>query len=137
MVGMARNSLAIITAFWLTLTPTLCAAGILTHPCKCSAGVSECGACCESEEASCNCVDETCSHDGCENDPCQVGLAAKSEGNKKLELSVAPLQEVAFATLRAFEEFAIRKAGPPHEFFGRPGSKKNLPYHLSDTPLLV
>ena len=79
----------------------------------------------------------TCSHDGCENDPCQIGIAAKSEGNKKLELSVAPLQEVEYATPTPLEEFAISKASPPHESFGGPGSKKNLPYHLSDIPLLV
>ncbi len=134
MFRMFRNAVAALSALWLFLAPALCSAGVLTHACDCSSGLSECGTCCGGEKPGCDCAEEGCSHDACANDPCQVAIGAEKVSSAELDFAAEP----AFA---AFDPLLAR-----HSALLQPGlaatsdlsgARKNLPYHLSDIPLLV
>ena len=131
---MFRNAVAVLSSFWLLLAPTLCAAGVLTHACDCSSGLTECETCCGGEELGCDCVEDGCSHDSCANDPCQVAIALEKQRSVELDLA----SEAAFTARDIFLEwdFASLHARPTANS-GPPSAGKNLPYHLSDVPLLV
>ena len=123
----------LLSALWLSLTPALCAAGALTHPCDCPTEAVECGNCCESEELGCACIEEGCSHDGCENDPCQVAITPQDDTSKTV-LAVTPVLLWAPLCLARDDSLGLPlicdSSSPP-------GSKKNLPYFCSDLPLRI
>lgn len=131
---MQSKVFVLLSALWLALTPALCAAGVLTHPCDCPSETTACDSCCESEELGCDCIDDGCSHDGCENDPCQVVTAPQDEAAAKVVLSATPML-LWVPHLVAQEETLERRL--VCDTSSPPGLGKNLPYFLSDLPLRI
>ena len=131
---MFRDTVAVLSSFWLFLAPTLCAAGVLKHACDDSSGFRECEPCCVGEELGCDCVEDGCSHDSCANDPCQVPIVLKKVNGVELDFA----SEAAFAASDTFLQwhFAFLRARPTASS-DPPATGRNLPYHLSDIPLLV
>ena len=129
---MQRSVIVLLSALWLALTPALCAAGALRHPCDPSEATA-CGDCCEAEEIGCDCI-EGCSHDGCENDPCQMSVRPEEDSTVRSVQTTAPLL-IVVAWLDYPSETVERPL--PSDGSGPPGLGKNLPYFRSDLPLRI
>jgi len=130
---MCRNAVAVLSSFWLFLAPTLCAGGVLSHPCECASELSECEPCCVGEELGCDCVEDGCSHDSCANDPCQAAIALEKQDSVFDFASEEAL--AAFDTCLEWNCTFLRAWSTGNS--GPPGGGKNLSYHLSDIPLLI
>ena len=110
--------------------PTLCLAGVLTHLCACEGVSAECGcsdACCE-----------VCTHDGCENDPCQTRLTRQAGTRYEFDVTLAGLGGKLFlgpVLTTAIPTFPSRHGG--YSTLGPPGIRKRIPYHPSDIPFLL
>lgn len=130
---MQSKGFVLLGALWLALTPALCAAGALTHPCDCPSETADCDSCCEPDEFGCGCLDGACSHDSCENDPCQVVAAPKGDVSET-DLAAPPVLlwvSLLVARVEALERFKTCAPSSP------PGLGKNLPYFPTDLPRRV
>ncbi len=136
-LGMVEKAVATFSAGWLFLAPVLCAAGVLTHPCECSEGLKECGACCAGdEENGCDCVDQGCSHDGCDSDPCGATVRPEKDARTQVRGSLVESPVLGLLVLLHPDRppaYGRRTAACS----GSSRSTRNLPYPPSDLPLRV
>ena len=112
-------------------------AGVLTHPCECSEEPKECGTCCAGdEEGGCDCVDQGCSHDGCDGDPC--GVTVRPEKDVRAQVRLSLLESLALGPAGLFQLGRLPAYDPPVAVScGPPPRTRNLPYPPSDRPLRV
>lgn len=132
---MVLRVLNLVVACWaLQISPSLCLAGVLTHPCNpiidstCATNVHE-----DLHHDQPNSDPGSCSHeDNCNADPCQDGPVVKDEADQTLgvESSVPALpgSDAPGISLSQLE---------PHSSSDGPPNRPRLPLHQSDLPLLI
>ena len=126
---MVRISSILFSTTLFIAGPLLCEAGVLEHLCDCVGSACQCCAISSDQELHPGCGDEThgCSHDGCENDPCQAALARS--GDKK-EMPIAPAALAAiFVYLPSFENVQLGTSRGRLRFSGGP-PLENLPRRI-------
>lgn len=132
---MVLRVLNLAVACWaLHISPSLCLAGVLTHPCTPTTSGTIATTCYgDQDHDQPNSDPGSCSHeDNCNSDPCHEGPIVKEGGDQTL--AVAPLLPV----LPGFNTTGVSLAplAPWHNSDGPP-NRPQLPLHQSDLPLLI
>jgi len=131
---MVLRVLNLVVACWaLQISPSLCLAGLLTHPCN----PNEDRTCATSSSHSERNHDQpdsgSCSHeDECNADPCQDSPVVKDGGDHPLG------DATSLAALPGFTAPSISLARHEiHTCSNGPPNRPRLPLHQSDLPLLL
>jgi hypothetical protein len=146
---MLRSLFSTFCAVWLFLSPCLCSAGVLQHACECveEAVGNACESHCQShqefrdpsheEHDRFGLPDGGCSHDGCENDPCQAALTVNKKSSPKFSDSSDGIPPPAtLAVLYGQDSNERSRSTPLPLCLSRPRGT-NSPYFLADVPLLI
>ena len=125
----------LVVACWaLHISPSLCLAGVLTHPCGSlgkSAGVTACHG--EKDHARTDSRSGTCTHEeNCNSDPCQESPVVKDGGDQTFGvatfLPALPGVSLPEISLARVETHSYSDASP---------NLPRLSLHQSDLPLLI
>jgi len=130
---MVLRVLNLVVACWaLQISPALCLAGVLTHPCNPNEDRT-CATSCHSKPDRDLPVSGSCSHeDNCNADPCQDSPVVKDGGDHSLgdATSLAALPGFTAPGISlARHDIQTNSNGPPN--------RPRLPLHQSDLPLLL